>query len=282
MNMHDYPKAALRELCHLNLIEFARESARWSGGCTTESAGILAYRVRAAHAPLLSGVHRTDPRASAEEAVRRGFELDGQLSRGWSIWARASNPRDRDLIEAASNAGLHAWPRVPAMVLLARDLSQPLAGDLSQLAPEDITIRPATVEQDIEDFWQVNTRAYSDSGYADDLVSLFGDGHTMLAPHIRVVVARDREGSPIGAALALLSHGVAGVYWVGTTAAARRRGVGSACTASVTRAALTSGANAIFLHSSRSGYGVYRSLGFRDLDEYMILSHLSDNPIAEA
>jgi ribosomal protein S18 acetylase RimI-like enzyme len=269
MGAHDDSNAALLELCRLNLIEFARESARWSGGCIAESSGILAYGVRAARAPLLAGVHRVDPRASAEEVLRQGLAMHRSTGRGWSIWARATDPIDRDLIEAASKAGLKAWPQIPAMALLA--------GSLPQLALQDVSVRAAEAERDIEDFWHVNERAFLGSGYADELASLFAERRLMLAPHIRVAVARDREDRPVGAALALLSHGVAGVYWVGTTPSARRAGIGSACTAAVARSALASGAQAIFLHASSSGYGVYRKLGFQDLTQYVIMRYQPDN-----
>jgi ribosomal protein S18 acetylase RimI-like enzyme len=289
MSAHDESKAALLELCRLNLIEFARESARWSGGCVVESAGILTYSVRAARAPLLAGVHRVDPRANAEEVVRRGLALSRSTGRAWSIWARAADPAERDLISAASAAGLKAWPHVPAMVLLTPSDPQLELQDVSvrpadpQLELQDVSIRPASTAQDIEDFWQVNQSAFRDSGYADELPALFGDAQLMLAPHIGVAVARDREARPVGAALALLSHGVAGVYWVGTVPSARRAGIGSACTASVVRSAFASGARAIFLHASSSGYGVYRDLGFEDLTQYVIMGYPADaDPAARA
>jgi GNAT superfamily N-acetyltransferase len=266
MSTRNLSQDTLRQLCHSNLIEYSREVARWSGGHIAESSGILTYQVRGAQAPLLSGVHRTDPQASAQDTVDRGMAVHGS-KRGWCLWARAFDSHDQDLMDAAGAAGLAASAPVPAMALLRQDVAKPI--------PRDVTVLIMGEPSHVADFWEVDTEAFAGTDFADDLSSLFGDAQLMLAPHIHAVVARDRHRRPIGAALTLLSHGVAGVYWVGTVAPARRAGVGSACAAAAIRAALMAGALAVFLHSSPAGYQVYRQLGFQDIGPYVVLTHHS-------
>jgi ribosomal protein S18 acetylase RimI-like enzyme len=87
------------------------------------------------------------------------------------------------------------------------------------------------------------------------------------APHLITVVAYDGT-EPVAGAMTLLSHGIAGLYWVGTVEQARRRGLGRAVTAAVTNAAFARGASIVTLQASVMGEPVYRSMGYRSLYHY--------------
>ena len=92
---------------------------------------------------------------------------------------------------------------------------------------------------------------------------LFHD-RTILAPHIAAFVAY-LEGAPVSCSMTLVSHGVAGVYYVATVAGARRRGLGDALTRVAARAGFRLGARAAWLGASDMGADLYRRIGFSDL-----------------
>jgi predicted GNAT family acetyltransferase len=72
----------------------------------------------------------------------------------------------------------------------------------------------------------------------------------------------------VAAAQTLLSHGIAGVYWVGTVDDARGRGLGEAVTRAVTNAAFDLGARANTLQASIMGEPIYRRMGYETLYSY--------------
>ena len=89
----------------------------------------------------------------------------------------------------------------------------------------------------------------------------------VLEPHIAVVVAHDGD-QPVAAAQALLSHGIAGVYWVGTLEAARGKGLGEAVCRWVTNWAFDQGAAAQTLQASTMGEPIYARMGYETLYRY--------------
>lgn len=80
------------------------------------------------------------------------------------------------------------------------------------------------------------------------------------------------EGEVVATALGFTDDGVTGVFNVATAPEHRGRGHGAALTARVVRDGFREGSTLAYLQSSDSGYGVYRRLGFRDVEEYLLLS----------
>ena len=68
----------------------------------------------------------------------------------------------------------------------------------------------------------------------------------------------------------LLSHGIGGVYWVGTTPAGRGRGLAEACTRTVTNIAFDEGARMVTLQASPMGDPIYRRMGYRQIGSYAL------------
>ena len=66
----------------------------------------------------------------------------------------------------------------------------------------------------------------------------------------------------------LFSHGIAGLYWVGTVPESRGRGLGAAVTRTLANHAFERGARAVVLQASPAGEPVYRTLGFREITRY--------------
>jgi len=90
----------------------------------------------------------------------------------------------------------------------------------------------------------------------------------MADPSVRVAIAA-LEGDPVAVAAAIRSGSTLGVYAVGTAERARRRGLGRAVTSAVIDAGVDAwGSRLAVLQSSQMGHGVYRSMGFVDIDHY--------------
>jgi ribosomal protein S18 acetylase RimI-like enzyme len=65
--------------------------------------------------------------------------------------------------------------------------------------------------------------------------------------------------------MTLVSHRIAGVFYVATVDHARRRGLGDALTRMAARAGFELGAAAAWLGASEMGAALYRRIGFEDL-----------------
>ncbi len=88
-----------------------------------------------------------------------------------------------------------------------------------------------------------------------------------LLPHLHYEVLYDHD-APIAAAMLLFSHGIAGVYWVGTLPSARGRGHADAIMRRVSNFAFDRGASFVTLKASALGEPVYRRLGYREVTRY--------------
>lgn len=78
------------------------------------------------------------------------------------------------------------------------------------------------------------------------------------------------DGQPVATSRVSIGGGAAGLYAILTLPAHRGRGIGRAMTIAALRAAAGIGYRIGVLQSSDLGYGVYRSLGFRELFTYDI------------
>ena len=85
-----------------------------------------------------------------------------------------------------------------------------------------------------------------------------------LEPQNEIVLAL-LDGQPVACAQLLLSHGIAGVYYVGTVEAARGRGLGELVTRAVTNRGFERGAPVVGLQASPMGEPIYRRMGYRAL-----------------
>ncbi len=192
--------------------------------------------------------------------MARADAFFGARRRGYTVMVR-DTPADADLRQACAAAGLEVFGEpAPEMVCTA-----PVAAP----CPDGVEIRTVTTVDGVRDFASLTGAAYATYGMpADAPVELMSLPHRVLAaPHLVTVVAY-RHDEPLAGAMTLLSHGIAGLYWVGTVEKARRSGLGRAVTAAVTNIAFERGAAAVTLQASVMGEPVYRSLGYRTLYHY--------------
>jgi hypothetical protein len=250
----------LARLGHLNLLESLRESARWARhGLINEENGLLCYAGESDFPVMVNGAARLDDRADAAMCIETAIARFDSLGRGFTLFTRDTGADD-DLIAAAEAVGMSELFSSPEMICRTRLDDKP--------PPDGADIRRVADVDGVADFAEVNAQAYTVYGMpADVLRAGFSRPEAVLAPHIAAFVAYV-DGEPQSAAMTCLSHGVAGVYWVGTVEAARGRGLAEACTLAATNAGFDFGARLQSLQASPMGESIYRRMGYETLFRY--------------
>ncbi len=250
----------LLELSDSNLAEAQREQVRFAPGYRIEEHQdllLLASATRYPAGPFNSvlplGAGASDGAALFDRA-RSWFAAQ---NRGFTVYLRGHH--DRPLIALCEREGFPRVSESPGMVLTRLPESKRLAAGVRILAvsPERAT-----------DFVEVIAAAYETMGLAPDVTrKAFATPERWLAAqwHVQVVYEHDR---PVAGAMLLFSHGIAGVYWVGTLPDARGRGYADAVMRVITRYAFEHGARLVVLQASPMGDPVYRRLGFREVTRY--------------
>ena len=234
----------------LNEQELWRDMVRWSGGLIHEQDGLLFV---AGPSSYLRVAIRMDDGVDGVSAVRRSYEFFGASEGDHIVLVR--EPDDADVGQAALAAGYTpAWTERPMAMHQPPDPS-PLAAD--------VEVRVVSTPEQVLDYGRVVAEANDDPGERERAGLLFHDA-TILEPHIAAFVAY-LEDEPVSCAMTLVSHGVAGVFYVATVESARRRGLGDALTRHAARAGFELGARAAWLGASEMGAGLYRRIGFADL-----------------
>lgn len=249
-------------LGHANRVEFARSMARWSGraGRLVEEDGVLLYAASTDFPVLFNGVDRLDGDVPAETVIAKADTFFGELGRGYSISLRDDHPDDIDLRVTAEDAGLLAVTSAPEMIVRAPVEARPV--------PEDIAIRWVDDGAPVADFVHVTDTAYVSLGMtAGSVKEAFTDFDRIASPEIRTVIAYLAD-EPVASAQVILSHGIAGVYCVGTLEAARGRGLADLLTRAVTNRAFDDGARACTLQASPMGEMIYARMGYQELYRY--------------
>jgi ribosomal protein S18 acetylase RimI-like enzyme len=258
---HSLSSPELVQLADLNFAACLRTHARWcEAGTVDERDGTLrtlsATRFAAGmfNTVVCTGATPSDPKAWLEEQLA----FYGSRARGFSVYTRGE--ADRALAEACLDAGLAAAGAPPGMVC-DTPLVEPPADP--RLAIE-VVQTPAVLSR-----WaEVQANAYASLGMPERAtMEVMQAPERMLDPSTLYLLGR-YDGAPVAGAMALFSHGIAGLYWIGVRPEQRNRGLGEAITRAITNAAFARGASAIVLQASQMGLPVYRELGFRELTSY--------------
>ena len=239
----------------LNEQELWREMVRWSGGRIVEEGGVLLVSGPSAY---LRVAIRSDPQVDGPAVVARATEFFAGEPRGFIVLVR--RPDDGDIERAALAQGFRAgWTERPMALTAA-----PSAGDV----PDDVDVRPVAEEGGVVDYGRIVALANDDPGERERAPLLFHD-ETIVVPHVAAFVAYLAD-EPVACAMTLVSHRVAGVFYVATVEHARRRGLGDALTRMAARAGFEMGAEAAWLGASEMGAGLYRRIGFKDLGSTLV------------
>ena len=228
---------------------------RWSGGRIVEERGVLLVSGPSSYLRLAI---RTDPAVEGALVVAVAREFFAAQPAGFIVLVR--RPDDDDIERAALAEGFRAgWCERP-MALTA----VPAAGEV----PDEVEVRVVSDERGVLDYGRVVELANDDPGERERAPLLF-HGETIIAPHIAACVAY-AGAEPVACAMTLVSHRVAGVFYVATVEHARRRGLGDALTRIAARAGFEMGAGAAWLGASEMGAGLYRRIGFQELGSTLV------------
>jgi ribosomal protein S18 acetylase RimI-like enzyme len=228
---------------------------RWSGGRIVEERGVLLIGGPSSY---LRVAIRTDARVDGPLVVALAREFFGTEPAGFIVLVR--RPDDDDLERAALAEGFRAgWSEQPMTLTAA-----PSAGDV----PSDVEVRAVLDGRGVVDYGRVVELANDDPGERERAPLLFHD-ETILAPHIAAFVAYS-GAEPVACAMTLVSHRVAGIFYVATLEHARRRGLGDALTRMAARAGFEMGADAAWLGASEMGASLYQRIGFEELGSAVV------------
>ena len=242
-----------------NCWEMFRENARLGrGGELLETAAYyMAYAPRGTFFHNMVMLRDAVDLDQLAGSVKR-FYLD--RGSAFSIWTRAH--ADAAMEAALRARGFDLFTTMPGMALL---------GDPgTRCEPPGLEIRPVVDEAGRRDYLHITAAAYEIYGaprdYAEDVFARLESVH---APHIQGFIGYV-DGSPAAAAEVYVTHGVAGIGWVGTLPEYRRRGYGEAVTWAAIREGFRRGAGFANLQASPMGRPVYERMGFVTPTEYRV------------
>jgi len=247
---------------HLNLVQSSRQLFELDPGVAIEAGpGWLFGAGSSSHPTISNAAFRTDDGLDPGELIERARDFFAPRKRGFALWARVGVPADEGLLAAAQRAGLEQVYEMPAMVL---------AGKTKLLAPPaDVELTQVASQAEATDFWQVATEAYASNGFPQEVFAHYENHEGLTAANVTAFLARF-AGRPAGISMTILSHELAGIYWVGSIPEARGRGLGRAVTAAAVAAGYEMGAESASLQASPMGEGIYRQMGFETIYRYRL------------
>jgi len=250
----------LLELSDLNLAESYREISRWNPNTDMAEQGDILFVSGAGTFPAINFVIRVGnrPQSSPDMLIDRARQFFAARKRSFSIIVRAH--LDKDLLDTCQGLKLYQVANAPGMVIEDMLEDTPL--------PPGARLQQVTTESMVHDFAEVAARSFTALGLPEDVGrSVFSEPSTLLVPHLYPVVAY-LEDKPASCALALFSHGIGGIYYVGTIEAARGMGLAEHCTRAVGNAAFKLGARCVVLQASQYGEPVYKRMGYKEFTRY--------------
>jgi ribosomal protein S18 acetylase RimI-like enzyme len=248
---------------HLNLIQSSQQLFELDPGATIEAGEAWVFGAGTSSHPAISNAaFRVDDDLDATEFLERAGAFFAARNRGFAVWVRGGTPEDRDLGDAAEAAGLQQVFEMPEMVLGGRVQERPL--------PAGIELRKVKSQADADAYWQVAASAYASLGFPAEIFAHYEIHEGLTADNVAAFLAL-LDGRPAGIAMTIVSHGIAGIYWVGSIEEARGRGLGWTVTAAAVNAGFDMGAETASLQASPMGESLYRKMGFEKIFGYRLL-----------
>jgi ribosomal protein S18 acetylase RimI-like enzyme len=233
---------------------FARLFATVDGARFERRSDLIVALCPAFPIPQFNGAWVSEDSEAAVDAMPRAIaEVEAAGARAW-VQTRAGHDRTR---QAALELGLTHTEVLPGMVMRRDELVEARASlPISLIADED-------------------------ADETNDLLAVAFEAPKELFEQFRESLRRIEEvswyvgrvdGAIVSTAVGFTVEGVTGVFNVATPPGHRGRGYGSAVTSRVLRDAFDTGSQLAFLQTSELGSGVYRRLGFRSGEEYLLLT----------
>lgn len=214
------------------------------------------------HPVISNGAFRTDDEVDPEEFLTAARVFFGERRRGFSVWAQAGVKEDRDLIATAEAGGLQSVYEMPEMILERRAKERPLPGG--------VELRRVASAAEASEYWQVAVLAYSSLGFPARTFGSYTNHGGLYVGNVAAFLAY-QDGKPVSIAMSIVSDRVAGIYWVGSVAEARGRGLGWTVTAAAVNAGFELGAEIASLQASPMGASLYSAMGFETVFTYRLL-----------
>jgi ribosomal protein S18 acetylase RimI-like enzyme len=198
---------------------------------------------------------------AVHELERAIAEVEGL---GGPCWIEVRAGRTPAVEQAARRLGFTHEDSIPGMVV----------------RPAEIAVVPGpelevTRVRDAAGLAVAGTVAAAGFEVPPDLFAAFFTSHVAAMPGLSIYVAH-AQGRPVSTATAWVGDGGIGIFSVATPPEHRGRGYGSAITARAVEAGFASGADLAWLQASPLGEPVYRAMGFRQVETYLILGRPSD------
>jgi len=253
-------EAELLRLADLNLVEYWCESSKWMPNTEIVQCQDTVFINSALDFPgcnfAFNLALETDERHDA--FLSRVKDFFAGRKPAFSLMLRGHC--DQAIIQHCKDNKTFLVAEAPGMVL-----DQPIKG---RALPSGAKLHWVKDEIGVQAFKQVVAEAFQDVGLPKEISECyFAQAQRVLSPYSILAVVY-LKGEPASAAMAMLSHGIAGVYWVGTTKKARGMGLGEYCTRVVGNAAFELGARKVVLQASKFGEPVYLKMGYREITRY--------------
>ncbi|GAB3930618.1 GNAT family N-acetyltransferase [Kribbella albertanoniae] len=230
----------------------------WDRGQAADSErGLVMYRSEVQYAPL-NGVLRIND-CDIDRALTDARQNFAGLP--WVWWVGPdSAPETADELLRRGAAELE---RLPVLVMDAS-----LAASVQ--APAGIAIDRVRGPAELTEF--VLAHSFAASLRAPDVRLMVAHEAALLRAERVDLFAARAGGRIVGTSMAWVSHGVTGIYLVGTHPDFRGSGIGTALTAAAVRAGEARGGQVAALTASAMGEPVYRRMGFSEVTQYRLLS----------
>ncbi|MBK8559187.1 GNAT family N-acetyltransferase [Candidatus Amarobacter glycogenicus] len=220
--------------------------------CIDAGLGISKFNVAA----VVDSVTR--PRSALREA------MDWFEARGINARLDLRGSADGAILAAAMVEGFNFWGREPAMVLhpLPRELRPP---------PPELTMVEVRTDAEIDHYCATDREEFGDQDFQVAMAARAAEipGVSM---HLGLL-----DGRPVARSMGIVSGALAGVYNVYVAPSERGRGFGKALTSAAVAAGVAVGATAACLESTELAFPLYESLGFRRVDDYIVVG--TEDPV---
>jgi ketosteroid isomerase-like protein len=250
----------LLRLMDLNMWEMFREIIRVGrGGELVEAPGFT--MAASPHGAFFHNMVLVRDEVDASRLLDAVRDFYVRRGRPFSIWTRPH-------ADAGLEAALHERGFMPAVAMPAMAL---LGDPGTRCEPPGLKIRPVTTDQGRRDYLEVTAEAYAVFQQPRELTEdMFASLASVYAPHVQGFVGYV-DGMPAAAAAVYVTHGVAGIGWVGTVSAYRGRRYAEAVTWAAVREGFRRGGVIASLQASPMGRPVYERMGFVTPSEYRVL-----------
>lgn len=250
----------LLRLADLNLVEFWMESSKWVPHPEILSQKDVVFINSALDFPGCNFAFNLslEPCDEPELFMHIAKEYFAKRKTGYSLLLREHY--DKKIVDLCKQTNQFFISETPGMAL-----DEPIE---NETIPDGAKLCWVDSSDTLDGFKKVVAEAYLDLGFPKEVSeSYFSNVQRVLSPYVVLGVVYMND-EPASTALALLSHGIGGIYWVATTKKARGQGLAEYCTREVSNAAFALGARKVILQASKFGKPIYSKMGYREFTTY--------------